>query len=194
MFIIGQILFPVLLIFLVFIEGVIVAALILVFVSGLISHFYGAPYVPVKKKAIKDILLFGGLSLNDNFYDLGSGDGRVLISAVRDFGVQKAAGYEISLWPYLKARLLLRRAGLKDRIKIFRRNFFKADLSAATFVYLYLFPKLVDRLAYKLARECRSGAKILCLSFPIDITRHSQFRLLKSEKIGKMMAYLHEKI
>lgn len=194
MSIIGQILFPVLLITLVLAEIIVIASLTLVFISGLISHIYGAPYVPIKRRLVKDLLLFGGLSGNDNFYDLGSGDGRVLISAARDFGVQKAVGYEIALWPYLKARFLLRRTGLKDRIKISRRNFFKADLSAATFVYLYLFPKLVDRLAYKLAQECQLGTKILCLSFPIDASCHPQFKLLKSGEVNEFAVYLYQKL
>jgi hypothetical protein len=59
---------------------------------------------------------------------------------------------------------------------------------------MYLFPKLVDRLAPKLACELVSGSKILCLSYPIDLTRHKQFKLLKSEKIGKITAYLYERI
>jgi len=59
---------------------------------------------------------------------------------------------------------------------------------------MYLFPKLVDKLAYKIAGECQVGTKILCPSFPIDIAKHPGFKLLKSEKIGRITAYLYEKI
>jgi hypothetical protein len=169
-------------------------ALILIFISGLVSSFHGAPFVPVKRKSVRDLLVFGGLSSGDTFYDLGSGDGRVLISAARDFGVRKAVGCEVALWPYLESKFWVRRSGLDGRVSICRKNFFKADLADATFIYIYLFPALVNRLASKLAGETNAGAKILCPSFPIDLDRHPQFKLLKSEEIGKMTAYLYQRV
>jgi len=175
-------------------EFIVVIAMILILVSGIASSIYGAPYVPVRKKLVKNLLFFGGLSESDIFYDLGSGDGRVLISAVRDFGVQKAVGYEATPWPYLKSRFLIKRSRLDGHISVRRENFFKENLSSADFIYMYLFPKLVDKLAYKIAGECRAGTKILCPSFPIDIAKHPKFKLLKSEKIGKITAYLYEKV
>lgn len=176
------------------IQITITTALVLIFISGLISNIYGAPYVPARKKLVKDLLSSGGLSGTDIFYDLGSGDGRVLMSAVKAFGVQRAVGYEVGLWPYLKSRFLINRSCLSGRISVYRKNFFKADFSDAAFIYMYLFPELVDRLAYKLASEVNAGTKILCPDFPINTANHPQFKLLKSEKIGKMTAYLYEKI
>jgi len=187
MFIVEQILLLILLAA----EFVITIAVILILISGLISSIHGAPYVPIRKKLTKDLLSFGGLSENNIFYDLGSGDGRVLISAVKDFGVERAVGYEIALWPYLKSKFLIQRADLDDRISICRKNFFKTNLHETPFIYMYLFPGLVDKLAYKIAGECQTGTKILCPSFPIDIVRHPKFKLLKSEKIGKITAYLY---
>jgi hypothetical protein len=175
-------------------EFIVVVAMVLILISGIASSIYGAPYVPIRKKLVKNLLTFGGLSKSDIFYDLGSGDGRVLISAVKDFGIEKAVGYEIALWPYLKSRFLIRRSRLDDRINICRKNFFKEDFSGANFVFMYLFPKLVDRLAFKIADECRAGTKILCPSFPIDIAKHQKFKLLKSEKLGIIIAYLYEKV
>ena len=174
-------------------EFIVVVAMILILVSGLISSIHGAPYVPIRKKMTKDLLFFGGLSADDIFYDLGSGDGRVLISAVKDFGIEKAVGYEIALWPYLKSKFLIQWTDFGNSIDIKRSNFLKTDLSSATLIYVYLFPKLVDRLAFKIADECRAGTKILCPSFPIDIVKHPEFKLLKSEKIGRITAYLYEK-
>lgn len=175
-------------------ELAVTIAVILILISGIASSIYGAPYVPIRKKLVKDLLTFGGLSAGDIFYDLGSGDGRVLISAVKDFGTEKAVGYEVAPWPYLKSKFLIRLAGFGNNIDIKRKNFFKADLSPATFVYAYLFPRLVDRLAGKIAGECQSGTKVLCPSFPIELVNHLEFRLLKSEKIGRITAYLYEKI
>lgn len=176
------------------IEFIVIVAMILILVSGIASSIYGAPYVPIRKKLIKDLLTFGSLSESDIFYDLGSGDGRVLISAVKNFEVERAVGYEIALWPYLKSRFLIKRSSLDGRIGVCRKNFFKEDLSSTNFIYMYLFPGLVDELAYKIAGECQSCTKVLCPSFPIDIAKHPEFKLLKSEKIGRITAYLYEKI
>lgn len=169
----------------------VLAWMILVFVSGLFSNWRGAPYVPTKKKLVRGLLAFGGLSAGDVFYDLGSGNGQVLISAVRDFHASRAVGYEASPWPYMLSRWKVK--NIKN-ISVKRSNFIQADLSEATFVYAYLFPKIIDRLASKLERELWSGARVLCLSFPIDTARHSQFSLKKEAKIGSITAYLYEKI
>ncbi len=175
-------------------EFVITVAMILILVSGVASSVYGAPYVPIRKKLTKGLLFFGGLSAGNVFYDLGSGDGRVLISAIKDFGVEKAVGYEVALWPYLKSRSLIKHSHLDSRISVYRKNFFKTNLRETSFIYMYLFPGLVDKLAYKIASECQAGTKILCPSFPIDVAKHPEFKLLKSEKIGRIIAYLYEKI
>ena len=163
----------------------------MILISGITSDIYGAPYVPIKKRHVKSLLSWAGLSAGDIFYDLGCGDGRLLISAVKDFGVKRAIGYEVALWPYLEAKFARWFSGAGSRIKIIRGNFFKADLHGATFVYVYLFPKLVDRLASKMAGELLAGTKILCPSFPIDLVVHPEFRLIKSEKFDKITAYLY---
>lgn len=172
----------------------ILVGLVLILFSNISSNNHGAPYVPIKKKLIKGLLLFGELSADDNFYDLGAGDGRVLLTATEDFNVSKLVGYEVSLWPYLKSRFLFRNLRPDKTIEVYRQDFFKANLSGGTFIYVYLFPKLVDRLAPKLAAELKPSVKILCPSFGIDLVRHPQFQLLKSGKIGKITAYLYEKI
>lgn len=161
--------------------------------SALASNIYGAPYVPISRKLIGELLAFSSLSASDIFYDLGSGDGRVLI-AVAMSGVGEAIGYEVAPWPYLKSKFSVWRLGLSGKIKVARRSFFKSRLDRATFVYIYLFPELVDKLGVKIETECRSGTRILCPDFPIDLTKHPRFRLIKSQKIDKITAYLYQLI
>lgn len=175
-------------------EFIAVITMILILASDFTSFIYGAPYVPIRKKLTKDLLFFGGLSADDIFYDLGSGDGRILMSAVRDFGIRRAIGYEIAPWPYLKSRFLIQRAGLGNDIDIKRKNFFGADLSQATFIYMYLFPRLVYRLVGKIAGECQSDTKVLCPNFPIDVNEHKEFKLIKTGNFGKITAYLYQKV
>lgn len=159
--------------------------------SSLFSIMFGAPYVPIAEKFVYKILLFGCLSSNDILYDLGCGDGRILITGIYDFNVSKAVGYEISPWPYFKTLFLIKYKRL-EKIKLFRKNCLKADISQATFIFLYLLPALVDKVAYKIAKEGIPKTKILCVSFPIDINKHTGFQLLKSEKIENLMLYLYE--
>ena len=159
--------------------------------SGSISIMFGAPYVPLSRKSIHKILLFSNISPSDTLYDLGCGDGRVLISSVLDFNVQKAVGYEVAPWPYLNALFFIKLKQLKN-IKLFRKNFLNKDLSGATFIYLYLFPNLVDKIAYKMEKEGKSGTRIVCVSFPIKLEKHTQFQLVKSSKIDNLIIYLYE--
>lgn len=168
-------------------------SLVTMLASSIASSIYGAPFVPIKKKIVGGLLAFGGLEKGDNFYDLGSGDGRVLLAAVGDFGVKKATGYEVTTWPYLESKFSIWQSGAGN-IDVRRENFFKADLSDATFIYLYLFPKLVNELAAKISAETKPGTKILCPSFPIDVSRYPDFRLIKTQDFGRITAYLFEKI
>jgi len=172
----------------------ILLALTVKLVSDIASNFYGAPFVPTSRKIIRGLLNFGGLGADDVFYDLGSGDGRVLISAVKDFGVRKAVGYEATLWPYLESAFGIWQKNLGETTKIHRQNFFRSNLNDATFIYLYLFPNLVNTLAAKLSTETRVGTKILSVSFPIDLDVHPRFKLLKTGNFGKITAYLYEKV
>lgn len=170
-------------------------ALPVLVLAFLLSEFFsiisGAPYVPLSRRSVPKILAFGGISSSDSLYDLGCGDGRVLISGLRDFNVSKAVGYEIAPWPYLKTLFYVKRNKLKNT-ELFRKNCLKADIGQATFIYLYLFPKLIDKLAYKINSESNPEAKILCVGFPIETRRHPEFNLLKSDKIGGNKVYLYK--
>lgn len=180
--------------FLLFVFVAVMVFLVITLVSQIISGRRGAPYVPIGRKLVWRLLDWGGVTAGDTVYDLGCGDARVLISAVRDFGAKRGIGYEIAPWPYLKAGFMVRVAGLDNKIKIFRKDFFKTDLRDADFVYIYLFPKLVDELATKMAGELPAGAKVLCPSFPIDLVHHPEFKLLKTQKFDKITAYLYQRI
>jgi len=173
-------------------EIVALLLIIFIFVSGIHSVMAGAPFVPMKKSVIKNLLVFGELKAGDVFYDLGSGDGRVLRTA-SEFNVKIAKGYEIAHWPYLMSVYLNRKKKMKN-VEIKHGNSFNADLSDADFIYLYLFPPLVDKLAGKIEKEARAGAKILCPAFSVDTNKHPRFKLKKEAKFDTMATYLYEVI
>lgn len=160
------------------------------FISSFVSALYGAPFVPMERHRLQALLKFSEVGSGDRFYDLGSGDGRVLAAALA-FGVQSATGFEAAPWPYLKSRFKTRKL---ENCKINHQTFMDADLSRATCVYAYLFPKLMDRLAGKLEKNLSSGARVIAPAFEIDTQKHPGLRLKKTEKIGTLTAYLYEKI
>ena len=166
--------------------------------SLMVSQFYGAPYVPLPQKSLKAIFDFAELNPpaggDENFYDLGAGDARVLIKAVNDFSVKEAVGYEVAHWPYWKAKFLVRHYGLDDKIKVIRQDFLGADLSGAKTVFMYLFDKLVQKAALKLARELGPEAKVVCVSFPIKNPEAIGFRLKKQGKAGNFSVFVYEKV
>lgn len=182
------------LIFLLVFEAVFVSFAIFILISGLISQAKGALYVPISRKYLKDILKFSELKEASSFYDLGSGDGRVLIESVLNFRIKKAVGYEVSPWPYLKARFLIRRFGLKNKIDIFRQDFLRVDLREADNVFLYLFPKIVQKLAPKFKGELSSGSKIISVSFPINEPEKFNLQLIKTGKIDRFNLFVYQKI
>lgn len=169
-------------------------AALLIFVSLLLSLLWGSPYIGIPRSTLKQILSFGGLAKDDTFYDLGAGDARVVISAQKDFAVTKVTGYEISPWPYLKGKAMIKIAGLKNIVHFERKNIFSTNLSDATFVYLYLYASFInEKIAPKLAQELKSGTKIVSCSSQIDLARYPMFELIKSDRIGNIHVYLYRK-
>lgn len=102
----------------------------------------------------------------DVVYDLGSGDGRIVITAAKEYG---ARGVGVELDPELvkRAREAAIKAGVQDRVSFLQADLFKTDLSPATIVTLYLSPSINLRLESKLKRELPPGARIVSHRFPI---------------------------
>lgn len=140
----------------------------IMFISSITSALGGAPFVPIPQSLARAALNLAQVKANDTIYDLGSGDGRVLRIAVQEFGVKKAVGYEISLWPHLlaKAKKLFLASGEQSRIELHHGNYFKTNLSQATLVYLYLYPKLMENLRMKLTKELPKEARVVSCRFP----------------------------
>jgi SAM-dependent methyltransferase len=121
-------------------------------------------YVPTPQHVVDAILRLAAVGTGDVVYDLGSGDGRIVISAARDLG---ARGVGIEIDPELIARStgLAERAGMAARVRFIRQDLFQADLREATVVTLYLSEAINERLRPKLLRELRAGARIVSYRF-----------------------------
>src|SRR3990167_787306 len=135
-------------------------------VSYVISDLKGAPFVPNDDNVIRTALKLLRLSSKDVLVDLGSGNGKVLFEAVKNFEAKNAVGYEISPWPFLLSILKRRRLpkSVQGRIKLHRKSIFNADLNEADVVYVYLFPKLLKKLAPMLLKAKRENRNLRIVS------------------------------
>ena len=143
--------------------------LVLLPIIALVYLVYDLRYrawVETKNKIVQQMIEVANLDPNDNIYDLGCGDGRILIAASRMKGV-KGTGYEINPVLFAAARIKIMFAGLSGRVSVKRSDFFEEDLRNADVVFLYLFPEVLERLEPKLKRELRPGTKIVSNKFPL---------------------------
>lgn len=126
-----------------------------------------APFVPSDLSVVKKMLEIARVGPDDVVFDLGCGDGRILITAVRDFGAKKAVGYEMRKEVYEEALTEISNLNLRDKITLINDNLLKADLSEATVITLYLTTSGNTRLRPKLEKETRKGTRIISHNFKI---------------------------
>jgi SAM-dependent methyltransferase len=131
------------------------------------TGFIGAPWVPTSMKMVHKMLAMAEVGPDDLVYDLGCGDGRMIITAARDFGA-RAVGIEIDPLRYLWCQALVSVLGLRDRVIIVYGNIFTQDLSEADVVACYLLQATNLKLERKLKKELRPGIRVVSnrFSFP----------------------------
>ena len=118
------------------------------------------PYVPTPTEVVARMLSMANVNKNDLLYDLGSGDGRIVITAAREYGA-RGVGYDLNPQRIKESNENARRAGVTKRVRFTQQDLFEADLSGATVVTLYLLPEVNLRLRPKLLRELRPGTRIV---------------------------------
>jgi SAM-dependent methyltransferase len=126
-----------------------------------------APSVGSPENAVEKMLQAAKLKPGETLYDLGCGDGRILIRAAKKYKV-KAVGIEISSALAEKAAQEARKKGLEDQVKIIHGDFMKTDLSAANVVTLYLAPTANDTLRPNLERELKPKTRVVSYDYPIE--------------------------
>jgi precorrin-6B methylase 2 len=129
----------------------------------IIPALYGLPLVPTKHERIRKALKLANLQPDEVLYDLGAGDGRVLLIAAREFGA-KAVGIEVG--PIQCVLILLRAvaSGFGNQIQIRWANFYKADLRDADVVFVYATSNEVMKLASHLEKQLKHGARVVSIS------------------------------
>lgn len=125
-----------------------------------------APYVPTPQVVVDRMLAMAEVGADDVVYDLGSGDGRVVITAAQHFGA-RGVGIEIDPQLVAEARANAEAAGVSDRVQFRQEDLFTADLSEATVVTLYLLPEVNLRLRPLLLSQLKPGTRIISHSFDL---------------------------
>lgn len=149
----------------------------------------GAPWLPTSRKHVRRMLSLAGVQPGEVVYDLGSGDGRVLFIAAREFGA-RAVGIELDPLRYAWTQVWITLSGLRGQVRVIWGNFFTQDISEADVVTVYLLPKTNIRLWRKLWRELRPGARIVSNIFifpgivPAHIDKEAHLYLYKVETLS----------
>ena len=124
------------------------------------------PYVPSPQSVVSDMLRYADVGPNDFLIDLGSGDGRIVLTAAKVFGA-RGFGVEIKDDLVKKSNDAAKNEGLADRVKFLKQDLFKTDLSQATVITMYLLPDTVNLLKDKFLTELKPGTRIVSHDYPL---------------------------
>jgi SAM-dependent methyltransferase len=123
------------------------------------------PYVPTPQEVVDAMLKLGNVHAGDIHYDLGCGDGRIVVTAVQKFGAARGTGYDIDPERIKEATDNAKKAGVTDKVRFVIGNLFEADFRDATVVTLYLLPEVNLKLRPKLLRDLKVGSRIISHQF-----------------------------
>ncbi len=160
----------------------ILAAAVFVCLSFVLPSLTGAPWVPSSNEIVRKMLLLSKVKPGEEVYDLGSGDGRIVITATREFGT-RSTGVEIDVFRAFYSKLLIRLMGLGGKARVIWSSFYRVDLSSADVVTVYLLPETNDKLKPKLERELRPTSRVVSHAFKFD------WPLLDSDEGARIYVY-----
>jgi SAM-dependent methyltransferase len=123
-----------------------------------------APYVPTPHEVVNRMLELAEIKPGDVLYDLGSGDGRIVVAAAKKFGI-RAVGFEIDPGLVKDSRQIIKQAGLEELVEIREQDIRTVDFSPASIVTLYLYPAANLRLRPVLLRDLKPGSRVISHDF-----------------------------
>ncbi len=147
--------------------------LIIIFLLFILSWVWppGSPWAPwwrTNRKTARAICRLAEISKDDIVYDLGCGDGTVIITAAKEFNAA-AVGIEIEPTRYFISKIRIILNNLSSKVTIKRENFFNTDLSKATVVVVYLIPKTLNLLLPKFKKDLKKGTRIVSYRYEINL-------------------------
>ncbi|MGY0633076.1 SAM-dependent methyltransferase [Luteimonas sp. A478] len=142
-------------------------------------------YVPTPEPVVDAMLEMAGVGPDDVLYDLGSGDGRIPVTAAKRFGI-RAVGIDINPVRIMEANANAEEAGVTDKVTFIEGDLFDAHISDATVVTLYLLQSLNVKLRPKLLSELRPGTRIVSHSFDMA----NEWEPEQTREVNGSMVYL----
>jgi hypothetical protein len=124
------------------------------------------PYVPSPQSVVSDMLRYADVGPQDFLIDLGSGDGRIVLTAAKVFGA-RGFGVEIKDDLVRLSNEAAQKEGLAERVRFIKQDLFKTDMSQATVITMYLLPDTVNLLKDKFLAELRPGTRIVSHDYPL---------------------------
>jgi len=142
-----------------------------------------APWWRTDKKTAQAICKLASISKNDIVYDLGCGDGTLIITAAKEFGA-RAVGIEIDPLRFWIAKTRVWLNNLLDKIGVKQENFFQSNISEATVIVVYLVPKALNELLPKFRKELKKGTRIVSYRYEM------RMKIRKTDKKNKLFLYV----
>lgn len=140
------------------------------------------PYVASQPRIVNAMLELAHVTGSDTVYDLGCGDGRIVIAAAQEYGA-RGVGIDINPARVDEARANARDAGVEDRISFETNNLFDADIHRATVVALYLLPDVNLRLRPRLLRELKPGTRVVSHAFDMGDWKPDKELVVEGEHV-----------
>ncbi|HEY2012310.1 MAG TPA: methyltransferase domain-containing protein [Bryobacteraceae bacterium] len=125
------------------------------------------PFVPTPDVVVAAMLKLANVQSSDTVYDLGSGDGRIVIAAAKEYGAH-GVGVDINPERVQEANANAKKAGVENLVKFEENDLFNADIHNATVVTLYLLPNVNARLRPKLLKDLKPGTRVVSHSFDME--------------------------
>ncbi|MCX6573760.1 MAG: class I SAM-dependent methyltransferase [Candidatus Aminicenantes bacterium] len=138
---------------------------------------YDVPYVPTPTEVVDEMLHLAGVKAGDVLYDLGCGDGRIVIAAAKRYGV-KAVGIDIDPLRIQESNANAAAAGLTGKVRFIQQDLFETDLRDATVITMYLLTSVNLRLRPKLLADLKPGTRLVSHSFEMGEWRPDKTSLV----------------
>lgn len=139
-------------------------------------------YVPTPDAVVDAMLKVANVTGKDFVYDLGSGDGRIVIAAAKKYGA-RGIGIDIDPQRIKEANENAKTAGVTDKVKFLQADLFQTDISQATVVTLYLLPSLNLKLRPKLLKELKPGTRIVSHAFDMGDWKPAQELTIEGQRV-----------
>jgi SAM-dependent methyltransferase len=148
------------------------------------------PYLPTTEPAVQSMLKLAGVKSTDVVYDLGCGDGRIVVAAAKDFGA-RGVGIDINPERIKEARDNAKKAGVENRVRFVEGDLFTADIHEASVVTLFLLSSVNQRLRPRLVKELKPGTRIVSNTFDMGDWKPDKEATVEGTEEG---AYFSRKI